>query len=103
MLKKIKKRIKDKAGQVVTGADIASAALGKSIELTSVGVAFIMNKDQLFNYRFSTPAGIVASYCILEDLLKNTNSIIKLFYFDYDVFRHGVHPAVIIVKKGEMS
>jgi len=103
MLKKIKKRIKDKAGQVIIGADIASAALGKSIELTSVGVAFIMNKDQLFNYRFSTPAGIVASYCILEDILKNTNSRIKLFYFDYDVFRHGVHPAVIIVKKGEMS
>jgi hypothetical protein len=98
MLKKIKKRIKNKAGQIVTGADIASASLGKSVELVNEGVAFIMNKDQLFNYRFSTPAGIVASYCILEDILKNTRTRVKLFYFDFDVFGHGVHPAVIIIK-----
>jgi hypothetical protein len=103
MLKKIKKRIKDKAGQVVTGADIASAALGKSIEFASKGVAFIMNRDQLFNYKSSTSAGIVASYCILEDILKNTGAKVHLFDFDFDVFRHGVCPAVIIVRKGETS
>jgi hypothetical protein len=101
MLKKIKKRIKDKAGQVIIGADIASAALGKSIERASEGVAFIMNRDQLFNHSSSIPAGIVATYCILEDILNNTEAKVKLFDFDFDVFGHGIYPAVILLSKME--
>jgi len=99
MLEKIKRRVPEKAAQVLAGADIAIAALGKSIELARDGVGFIMNKDQLFNYKHSTPAGIVATYCMLEDLLKNTKAKVKLYDFDFDVFQHGIHPAVIIVKR----
>jgi hypothetical protein len=99
ILGKIRKRIKDKAGQVIAGADVAAAALGKSIEFAKEGIAFIMNKDQLFNYKSSEHAGIIATFCILEDLLKNTEAKIKLFDFDFDVFKHGIYPAVIIIKK----
>jgi hypothetical protein len=99
MIKKIKKRIENKAGQVVIGADIASAALGKSIEIASESVAFIMNRDQLYNHSSSIPAGIVATYCILEDVLKNIEAKVKLFDFDFDVFGHGIYPAVILLSK----
>jgi len=78
MLEKIRKSVREKAAQVLAGADIAAAALGKSVELAREGVGFIMNKDQLFNYRYSTPAGIVATYCILKDLLKNAR--VKINY-----------------------
>jgi len=99
MLEKIRKHTREKAAQVLAGADIAAAALGRSVELAREGVGFIMNKDQLFNYKHSTPAGIVATYCILEGLLRNTKAKLKLFDFDFDVFQHGVYPAVIIVKR----
>jgi len=99
MLKKIRKHVREKAAQVLAGADIAAAALGKSIELARDGVGFIMNKDQLFNYRYSTPAGIVATYCILEGLLRNAEVEIKLFDFDFDIFQHGIYPAVIIIRR----
>jgi hypothetical protein len=102
MLKKIKRCVGEKAAQVVAGADIAAAALGKSIELAEEGVGFIMNKDQLFNHKSSMPAGIIATFCILEGLLRNKNVKLKLFDFDFDVFQHGIYPAVIIVKKREV-
>ena len=100
MLKRIKRRIREKAAQVLKGADIAAAALGRSVELAYEGVGFIMNRNQLFNHKHSAPAGIVATYCILEDLLKNDNVEVKLFDFDFDVFQHRIYPAVIIVKRG---
>jgi hypothetical protein len=99
MLEKIRKHVGEKAAQVIAGADIAAAALGRSIELAREGVGFIMNKDQLFNYKYSTPAGIVATYCILKDLLRSTKAKIKLLNFDFDVFQHGIYPAVIIIKR----
>jgi hypothetical protein len=100
MLKKIKRCVGEKAAQVLTGADIAAAALGKSIELAEEGVGFIMNKDQLFNHKSSIPAGIIATFCILESfLLRDKNVKLKLFDFDFDVFQHGIYPAVIIVKR----
>jgi hypothetical protein len=99
MLKRIRNCVGDKATQVLAGADIASAALVKSIELTSSGVGFIMNKDQLFNYRSSAPAGIVATYCMLEQTLKNSDVALRLYDFDFDVFQHGMLPAMAIVKK----
>jgi hypothetical protein len=99
MLEKIRKHVGEKAAQVIAGADIAAAALGRSIELAREGVGFIMNKDQLFNYKYSTPAGIVATYCILKDLLRSTKAKIKLLDFDFDVFQHGIYPAVIIIKR----
>jgi len=100
MLKKIRKCVRKKAARVLAGADIAAAALGKAIELALDGVGFVMNRDQLFNHKHSTPAGIVATYCILKDLLESIKAKAILFDFDFDVFQHGIYPAVIIVKKG---
>jgi hypothetical protein len=100
MTKKVEKSIGKKAAQVMTGADIAAVALSKSIEFAEEGVGFIMNRDQLFNHRQATSAGIITTYCMLEDLLKNVDARVKLFDFDFDVFQHGIYPAVIIVKKG---
>jgi hypothetical protein len=99
MLEKIRKRLSEKAGQTLIGADVAAAALCKSIEFAKEGVAFIMNRDQLFNYKYSTPAGIVATYCMLEDVLKNVKARIKLSDFDFDVFGHGIYPAVIVIRR----
>ncbi|MDT7900185.1 MAG: N-6 DNA methylase [Sulfolobales archaeon] len=99
MLKSIRKCVGDKATQVLNGADIASAALAKSIELASSGVGFIMNRDQLFNHRSSASSGIVASYCMLEQIRKNTDVALKLYDFDFDVFQHGIPPAVVILKR----
>ncbi len=102
MLEKITMCIKDKkkAAQILTGADMASATLGESINLADE-VAYIMNEDQLFNHRRSTPAGIVATYCILRNTLRGGN--VKLYHFDFDVFQHGIKPAVIIIKRGGAS
>jgi len=102
MLEKITMCVRDKnkAKQVLTGADVASAALGKSTGLADE-VAYIMNEDQLFNHRRSTPAGIVATYCILRNTLRGGN--VKLYHFDFDVFQHGIKPAVIIIKRGGAS
>jgi len=101
VLNKISACVSDKkrATQVLTGADVSSAALGKSIEFANE-VAYVMNRDQLFNHRYSTPAGIVATYCILKDTLKSSAARVKLFDFDFDVFQHGIYPAVIIVRRG---
>jgi hypothetical protein len=102
MLEKITMCIKDKkkATQILTGADMASATLGESINLADE-VVYIMNEDQLFNHRRSTPAGIVATYCILRNTLRGGN--VKLYHFDFDVFQHGIKPAVIIIKRGGAS
>jgi hypothetical protein len=102
MFEKITMCIKDKkkAAQILTGADMASATLGESINLADE-VAYIMNEDQLFNHRRSTPAGIVATYCILRNTLRGGN--VKLYHFDFDVFQHGIKPAVIIIKRGGAS
>jgi len=99
MIDRVRKCIGERAAQVVTGADIASAALVKSIELASSGVGFVMNKDQLFNHRTSARAGIIATYCMLEETLKDSNVALKLYDFDFDVFRQGIPPAVVIVKR----
>ena len=103
MLERIRSHISDKAPQILAGSDIAQAALAKSIELVAGGVGFIMNKDQLFNHRSSAPAGIVATYCMLEQALKNSAVALKLYDFDFDVFQHGILPAVAIVKKDEKT
>jgi hypothetical protein len=99
VLEKITMCVKDqnKAKQVLTGADVASVALGKSISLADE-VAYIMNEDQLFNHRRSTPAGIVATYCILRNTLRGGD--VKLHHFDFDVFQHGIKPAVVVIKRG---
>jgi methylase of polypeptide subunit release factors len=99
LLKKISPRVSDKAAQLLAGADVAAAALGKSLELASEGVAFIMNRDQLFNHRSAIPAGILATYCVLVSSLRDSRARVALFSFDFDVFQHGVYPAVVIVKK----
>jgi hypothetical protein len=90
----------DKISDVINGADISVASLGKSIEIAREGVAYIMNRNQLFNHKTSAPAGIVASYAVLKKLLKGRDVDIKLIDFDFDVFGHGIYPAVIIIKRG---
>jgi len=100
MLSKIRSTVgTEKSGQVLAGADIAAAALGKSVELSTEGVAYIMNREQLFYHKSPMLAGILATYLILRDVLENVNAKIKLIDFDFDVFEHGVYPAVIVVKK----
>jgi len=99
MLNRISKCVGDTATQILSGADIAAAALGKAIELANEGVGFVMNRDQSFNYKSPTQAGVVATYCILRDLLGNSAVSVKLFDISFDVFQHGVPPAVVIVKR----
>jgi hypothetical protein len=99
MLDKIRSVVESgRAAQVLTGADIAAAALGRSIELAKEGVAYIMNREQLFYHKTSMRAGILASYAILKSVLNNKVAKVKLYDFDFDVFEHGVYPAVIIVR-----
>jgi hypothetical protein len=96
MLDKIRKHVGRKAGQVLTGADISAAALGKSIELVNDGVAYIMNREQLFYHKTSSPAGILATYCILKAVKPKQ---LKFFDVDFDAFQHGIYPAIVVVKK----
>jgi hypothetical protein len=44
-------------------------------------------------------AGILATYAILRSLLKDVNAKVKFYDFDFDVFEHGIYPAIVIVKK----
>jgi hypothetical protein len=99
MLNKIKDIVSRKAAQVLTGADIAAAALGKSVELAKEGVAYVMNREQLFYHKSPMLAGILATYAILRSLLKDVNAKVKFYDFDFDVFEHGIYPAIVIVKK----
>jgi hypothetical protein len=99
MLNIIKNIVGSKAAQVIVGADIAAAALGRSVELANEGIAYIMNREQLFYHKSPMLAGILATYAILRSLLKNVNAKVKLYDFDFDVFEHGIYPAIVIVKK----
>jgi hypothetical protein len=98
MLNKIKDIASRKAAQVLTGADIAAAALGRSVELAKEGVAYIMNREQLFYHKSPMLAGILATYAVLKSVLNGKVAKVKLYDFDFDVFEHGVYPAVVIVK-----
>ena len=89
-----------KAANVLSGADIAAATLGKSVELAKEGVAYVMSREQLFYHKSPMRAGILATYAILKNILKNKNVKLKLLDFDFDVFGHGNYPAVIIIKGG---
>jgi len=97
VLENVKKIIGEKAGagQVVIGSDIATAALGKSLEGAREGIAYIMNREQLF-YHKTSRAGTLASYCIIKNSRVREA---KLYDMDFDVFEHGMYPAVIIVRK----
>jgi hypothetical protein len=88
-----------KTAQILSGADIATAALGKSVELANEGVAYVMNREQLFYHKSPMSAGVLATYATLRSLLKDVSAEIKLYDFDFDVFEHGIYPAVIIIRK----
>jgi len=88
-----------KTAQILSGADIATAALGKSVELVNEGVAYVMNREQLFYHKSPMSAGVLATYATLRSLLKDVSAEIKLYDFDFDVFEHGIYPAVIIIRK----
>lgn len=99
-LARIRSVVGEKADDVLKGADIASAALGMSVGLAREGVAYLMNREQLFYHRSPMQAGILATYSILKDALKNIDAKVKLLDFDFDAFEHGIYPAAIIIKKG---
>jgi len=100
MLRHIKAVVGARAASVLAGADIALAALGKSVELAREGVAFVMNREQLFCHRSPMQAGVVAAYSLLRSLLGGTGAEVLLYDIDFDAFGHGVYPAVVVVKKG---
>jgi len=60
VLENVKKIVVEKATQVVAGSDIAAAALSKSLEIAREGVAYIMNREQLFCHRVAS-AGTLAT------------------------------------------
>jgi hypothetical protein len=114
MLRKIREGIEEtqagidkKAAQIYAGADISAAALGKSIILSKEGVAYIMNREQLFYHKIRTLAGIVATYRIISSAknelerfaTEKTRIYLKLFDIDFDAFQHGIYPAIVIIKK----
>jgi len=101
LLNEIKEVVGDakRAAQVLAGADIAAATLGKSVELAEEGVAYVMNGEQLFYHRTPMRAGILATYAVLKKTLETANAEVKLLDFDFDVFEHGMYPAVVIVRK----
>jgi hypothetical protein len=99
LLDKITPFIPKKSAQIVNGADVAIVGLGKCLEFANEGVAFIMNKEQLFNHKSCMSAGIVVTYYLLKSFLKDNRWKMKLFDFDFDVFKHGIYPSVIVLKK----
>ena len=94
-LKIVKKFVKDKAGQVIIGGDVAIVALGKSLEVAREGVAYVMNREQLF-YHGAPTAGTLATYCVI-----NSGEVkhIEFYDIDFDAFKHGIFPAIVIAKK----
>jgi hypothetical protein len=90
----------ERAASVLAGADVALAALGKSVEIAREGVAYVMNREQLFYHKSPMTAGVLAAYSILKRVLRNAGAKMKLYDFDFDVFEHGIYPAVVIVKRG---
>jgi len=100
--------IDKKATQIYAGADISAAILGKLIKSSREGVAYIMNREQLFYHKIRTIAGIVATYRIISGVKaeleqftpgKPIKIYLKLLDVDFDAFQHGEYPAIAIVKK----
>lgn len=86
-----------KRRQVLSGSDVATAALAKSLSIASYGVAFIMNREQLFYHKNPMPSGILATYSVIRSLRKG---YLKLVDVDFDAFQHGIFPSIIITRKG---
>jgi hypothetical protein len=101
--------IDKRVAQILVGADISAAALGKSIILSKEGVAYIMNREQLFYHKRRVSAGILATYRIISSIKteleksttpgKTTRIYLKLLDIDFDAFKHGIYPAIVIIKK----
>jgi len=81
---------------IINGSDIATAAIGRALTIASEGVAFVMNREQSFYYESPMRAGILTTYAIL----KEWKEALKLVDINYDAFKHGIYPALIIAKKG---
>ncbi len=86
-----------RVAQIVSGSDIATAALAKALSMAEKGCAFVMNREQAFYHKSPMPAGIIATYAVLKDW----DGELELVDIDYDAFQHGIYPALVIVKKGE--
>jgi len=84
-----------RVAQIVSGSDVATAALAKALNMVEEGYAFVMNREQAFYHKSSMPAGIVATYAVLGDW----DGELELVDIDYDAFQHGVYPALVIAKK----
>lgn len=96
-LLELAKEARVKAAQVVSGSDVATAALAKAIETAREGVVFVMNREQAFHHGSSALAGIVATYAVL----RKWSGALKLIDIDFDAFGHGVYPALVVAKRGQ--
>ncbi len=88
---------KSKSGQILAGSDVSTAILAKALSMAQHGVAFIMNREQLFYHRSPMPSGILATYSVVKRFKKG---YLKLMDIDFDAFQHGIYPAIIITKEG---
>jgi len=98
MAKALQKIVADKkkAASVVTGSDIACAALSKALEFARESVGFVMNREQSFYSRGSERSGILATYAILTGWLNQSQEgWVELIDVNYDAFGHGVYPALV--------
>jgi len=86
-----------KAVQVVSGSDVATAALAKAVETLREGFVFVMNREQVFKHGSSALAGIVAAYAVL----RKWDGALKLIDINFDAFDHGIYPALVIAKRGQ--
>ncbi|MCS7106563.1 MAG: N-6 DNA methylase [Acidilobaceae archaeon] len=93
------KIIPKKASGIVTGSDVAIAALYKALSIARDGVGFVMSRKQAFYSKASVNAGIVATYAVLKSTC--ADCLVKLIDVDYDAFGHGVYPALVIALKGK--
>jgi len=83
------------AANIVQGSDLASIALMGGIKWSKEIVAYVMPRDSSFSAR-QKQSGILLTYAILRSTRMSSCEIIDV---DYDAFKHGQYPAIIILRK----
>jgi len=104
-LKDVLKIDAKKAASIVTGSDVACMSLYKALEVAQEGVGFVMSREQSFYARSPMRSGILLTYAVIKKICGNSfeKCDVKLIDVDYDAFRHGNYPAIVIVKKNTMK
>lgn len=86
----------ERSTSIINGSDIATGALAKAVDMALEGIGFVMNREQAFYHRNPMPAGLLATYAVLKGRWKGS---LKLVDIEYDAFKHGIYPALIIGKR----